>query len=84
MPYSCVVLRHISKLSLSLDTIVQIASLAIRSGNGLLLKGGKEAMRSNAILHKVFSYALCLLPCMLLLIWHVLASYPKDFLPCRL
>lgn len=33
--------------------IEQIAALAIRSGNGLLLKGGKEAKRSNAILHKV-------------------------------
>jgi len=31
----------------------QIAALALRSGNGLLLKGGKEAARSNAILHKV-------------------------------
>nr|GMC59244.1 delta-1-pyrroline-5-carboxylate synthase [Ipomoea batatas] len=37
------------------DALVQIASLAIRSGNGLLLKGGKEAKRSNAILHKVIT-----------------------------
>ncbi|WRX11505.1 Aspartate/glutamate/uridylate kinase - like 2 [Theobroma cacao] len=35
-----------------------IASLAIRSGNGLLLKGGKEAKRSNAILHKVITEAI--------------------------
>ncbi|KDO48132.1 hypothetical protein CISIN_1g004665mg [Citrus sinensis] len=40
------------------DALVQIASLAIRSGNGLLLKGGKEAMRSNAILHKVITSAI--------------------------
>ncbi|TVU19655.1 hypothetical protein EJB05_35818 [Eragrostis curvula] len=40
------------------DALVQIASLAIRSGNGLLLKGGKEAMRSNTILHKVITGAL--------------------------
>jgi delta-1-pyrroline-5-carboxylate synthetase len=33
--------------------VLQIAALALRSGNGLLLKGGKEAARSNAILHKV-------------------------------
>ncbi|KAL2336553.1 hypothetical protein Fmac_010999 [Flemingia macrophylla] len=37
------------------DALVQIAALAIRSGNGLLLKGGKEAKRSNAVLHKVIS-----------------------------
>ncbi|KAK7364513.1 hypothetical protein VNO80_13236 [Phaseolus coccineus] len=30
----------------------KIAALAIRSGNGLLLKEGKEAKRSNAILNK--------------------------------
>ncbi|GJN14585.1 hypothetical protein PR202_gb01429 [Eleusine coracana subsp. coracana] len=40
------------------DALVQIASLAIRSGNGLLLKGGKEAMRSNAVLHKVITGAI--------------------------
>ncbi|XP_011651883.1 delta-1-pyrroline-5-carboxylate synthase isoform X2 [Cucumis sativus] len=40
------------------DALVQIASLAIRSGNGLLLKGGKEARRSNAALHKVITSAI--------------------------
>ncbi|KAI3447717.1 hypothetical protein Pfo_004382 [Paulownia fortunei] len=40
------------------DALVQIASLAIRSGNGLLLKGGKEARRTNAILHKVITAAI--------------------------
>ncbi|KAL9226632.1 hypothetical protein vseg_002421 [Gypsophila vaccaria] len=40
------------------DALVQIASLAVRSGNGLLLKGGKEAKHSNAILHKVITSAL--------------------------
>ncbi|XP_016679885.2 delta-1-pyrroline-5-carboxylate synthase isoform X1 [Gossypium hirsutum] len=41
-----------------LDALGQIASLAIRTGNGLLLKGGKEARRSNAILHKIITSAI--------------------------
>ncbi|XP_059462313.1 delta-1-pyrroline-5-carboxylate synthase-like [Corylus avellana] len=40
------------------DALVQIASLAIKSGNGLLLKGGKEAKLSNVTLHKVITSAI--------------------------
>jgi delta-1-pyrroline-5-carboxylate synthetase len=39
------------------DSLPQIAALALRSGNGLLLKGGKEAARSNAALHAVITRA---------------------------
>ncbi|GKD63419.1 delta-1-pyrroline-5-carboxylate synthase-like protein [Tanacetum coccineum] len=40
------------------EALVQVASLAIRTGNGLLLKDGKEAKRSNAILHKIITSAI--------------------------
>ena len=40
------------------DALPQIAALALRSGNGLMLKGGKEATRSNRVLHRVITDAL--------------------------
>ncbi|MDA0672931.1 MAG: glutamate-5-semialdehyde dehydrogenase [Cyanobacteria bacterium] len=36
------------------DAVVQIASLAVKSGNGVILKGGKEAVRScQALVHAI-------------------------------
>ena len=40
----------------------QIACLAIRAGDGLLLKGGREALRSNAALHAVVADAVAAAP----------------------
>ena len=34
------------------DALVQISSLCLKSGNAVLLKGGREAARTNAALHK--------------------------------
>lgn len=35
------------------DALVQIASLCVKSGNALILKGGREALNSNRILHEL-------------------------------
>lgn len=40
------------------DSMPQISALALASGNGLLLKGGKEAVESNAAIHKVIGDAI--------------------------
>jgi delta l-pyrroline-5-carboxylate synthetase len=40
------------------DALPQIAALALRSGNGLILKGGREARRSNAVIHRIIGDAI--------------------------
>ena len=40
------------------DALPQIAALALRSGNALVLKGGREAQHSNTVLHRVIVQAL--------------------------
>ena len=40
------------------DALPQIAALSLRSGNGLILKGGREARLSNAVLHAVIGDAI--------------------------
>ena len=46
------------------DALIQIASLCVKSGNAVLLKGGREALRTNQVLCRVVREALesCGLP----------------------
>ena len=39
------------------DALVQIASLCIKSGNAVIMKGGSEALNSNRILHSLITKA---------------------------
>ena len=40
------------------DSMPQIAALALASGNGLMLKGGKEAIHSNTTIHAIIGDAI--------------------------
>ena len=40
------------------EALIQITSLAIKSGNGVILKGGREAINSCRVLTKIISQAL--------------------------
>ena len=41
-----------------LEWRAQVAALAVASGNGLLLKGGKEAVHTNSVLHATLCAAI--------------------------
>lgn len=52
------------------DALIQIVSLAIKSGNGIILKGGKEADRTNSVLVDIIRECLDGAPFIMLLSSH--------------
>ncbi len=44
------------------DALVQIAALALKSGNSVILKGGSEASRSNRVLYELIREAAAAMP----------------------
>lgn len=52
------------------DALIQIVSLAIKSANGIILKGGREAMRTNAMLVRIIQETLDGAPFLMLLESH--------------
>ena len=53
------------------DAGIQMLSLSIKSGNGLILKGGKEAKYTNKAIFDTFISSLTIAPCALLLETHL-------------
>ena len=52
------------------DAGIQMLCLSIKSGNGLILKGGKEALNTNQAIFDTFISSLSIPPCALLLQTH--------------
>ena len=52
------------------DALIQIVSLAVKSANGIILKGGREAMRTNSVLVEIIRESLDGAPFLMLLSSH--------------
>jgi glutamate-5-semialdehyde dehydrogenase len=55
VPLGVILFLYESRPNVTLDA----AALCVKSGNAVILRGGKEAMHSNAALHRVIDQTLC-------------------------